>query len=208
MSWWTHIKGAIEVEAMGRTQAECRYILDTVLAHLPRVTGSEGDMNVYIAQRAGHNCSSSCDELSMRTNNLTDFDGFKSREYGWMTMQTKYMLTIDADLRDRRLEETKREFLNWLCRLSKRLLVWSVVVKIDDEEKSMVISDETPFVAMYEIGDDVITWTDYLMWEVDPRSGLPLKLAAKYFDASYIRDELNRRKEWEEAVADESDHQA
>ena len=36
MSNWTHITGVITVEPMGRCQAEARYILDMVLAHLPR----------------------------------------------------------------------------------------------------------------------------------------------------------------------------
>ena len=35
MSNWTHITGVITVEPMGRCQAEARYILDMVLAHLP-----------------------------------------------------------------------------------------------------------------------------------------------------------------------------
>lgn len=51
MSYWTYINGTITVRPMGRTQPEKRYILETVLNHLPRVTGSEGDMNTYIIQK-------------------------------------------------------------------------------------------------------------------------------------------------------------
>ena len=72
MSWWTHIKGVIEVNVPGRTQAEIQYVLETVLDHLPRVTGSEGDMNVYIAREAGYNNSCSCDEFGQKTDNLKD----------------------------------------------------------------------------------------------------------------------------------------
>lgn len=43
MSWWTHINDTITASPMGRTQAEKRYILETVLDHLPLVTGSERD---------------------------------------------------------------------------------------------------------------------------------------------------------------------
>ena len=46
MSFWTYLTGTVTVRPMGRTQAEKRYILDTVLEHLPLVTGSEKDMNV------------------------------------------------------------------------------------------------------------------------------------------------------------------
>ena len=72
MSYWTYINGTITVRPMGRTQPEKRYILETVLNHLPRVTGSEGDMNTYIIQKNGYNSSCSCDEFGEVTNNLVD----------------------------------------------------------------------------------------------------------------------------------------
>lgn len=205
MSWWTYIKGVIEVNVPGRTQAECRYILDTVLDHLPRVTGSEGDMKVYIAQEAGYNCSSSLDEFWMRTNNLKDYHGDKSRDRGFLDLQSNYMLTLDADLRDRMFDVTKREFMKWLCRLSKRLIVNSVVVKIDGDSGSMVISDNDPFFWMYEVDNsNDIAWTDYLMWDADPQSMLPLKLAWKYGVNKNAVEEMERRMKWEEERANES----
>lgn len=194
MSWWTHIKGVVEVDVGGRTQAEVRYILESVLDHLPRVTGSEGDMNVYITQESGENMSCSCDEFGMRTNNLKDFYGDKTYKHGFLRLQSKYMLTIDADLRDREFGETKREFLKWLCRLSSRVQVCSVVVKLWTWDRSMVISDARPFEEMYDL--DEKQWTNYLRWERDPASDWPLKLADKYFDNRYIKDELKRREEW------------
>ena len=89
MSWWTHIRGMITVSPMGRTQAEKRYILETVLEHLPRVTGSEGDMDVHIVQRSGYNLSSSHDEFGMRTNNLIDIwsGNTRSRRHGHLEGQ-------------------------------------------------------------------------------------------------------------------------
>lgn len=50
MSMWTHLQGVIEVRPMCRTDIESRYILETVLAHLPKVTGSERDMRINIVQ--------------------------------------------------------------------------------------------------------------------------------------------------------------
>lgn len=197
MSWWTHIKGVVEVDVGGRTQAEVRYILESVLDHLPRVTGSEGDMNVYITQESGDNYSSSCDEFGMRTNNLKDCYGDKTYKHGFLSLQSKYMLTIDADLRDREFEETKREFLKWLCRLSSRVQVYSVVVKLWAYDQSLVITNPKPFDAMY---DWKKPWTEYLRWERDPASDWPLKLADKYFDDKYIKDELKRREEWHDKI--------
>lgn len=59
MSHWTYINGNIVVSPMGRTQAERRYILETVLDHLPFVTDFDRNMNVYIIQKNGYNSSSS-----------------------------------------------------------------------------------------------------------------------------------------------------
>ena len=77
MSYWTYLTGTVTVRPMGRTQAEKRYILDTVLEHLPLVTGSERDMNVYVIQKNGDSSSSSCDEFGEVTNNLVDSYGNK-----------------------------------------------------------------------------------------------------------------------------------
>lgn len=92
MSSWTYINGTITVRPMGRTQPEKRYILETVLNHLPRVTGSEGDMNVYIIQKNGYNSSCSRDEFGEITNNLTDWYGNKSRNRGMLRTQDEYIL--------------------------------------------------------------------------------------------------------------------
>ena len=199
MSCWTYVKGVVEVEVPGRTQAEIRYVLESVLDHLPCVTGSEGDMNVYVSQRAGYNCSSNHDEFGLKTNNLKDYEGFKTRKCGWLETQSRYMLTVDGNLRDRAFKETKREFLKWLCRLAKRLNVCSVVVKICDYGQSMIISKAAPFDQMFEWKDDEKRWTSYLFWERDPQSYWPLKLADKYFDDKYIGEELKRRYEWQES---------
>lgn len=63
MSYWTYIGGVIDVKPMGRTQPEKRYILDTILEHLPDVTGSERNMHVDVIQKDGYNCWSSCNEF-------------------------------------------------------------------------------------------------------------------------------------------------
>ena len=141
MSYWTYINGTIIVRPMGRTQPEKRYILETVLNHLPRVTGSEGDMNVYIIQKNGHNSSCSCDEFGEVTNNLLDRYGYKSRSRGWLQTQDEYILVVNAALRDREFEQTYREFMKWFVRLCKRVGCEDVLVEIKGYDKSAIIKD-------------------------------------------------------------------
>ena len=140
MSFWTYIQGTITVRPMGRTQAEKRYILDTVLNHLPRVTGSEGDMSIYVIQKNGFNYSSSSDEFGEITNNLIDHYGDKSRN-GWLQIQDEYILVVNAALRDREFKQTFYEFMKWICRLGKRISIEDILIEIKGYNKSTVIQD-------------------------------------------------------------------
>ena len=63
MSWWTYVNGLIMVEPAGCTQPEKRYVLETVLAHLPKVTGSEEDMKIHIVQKEGYSGSANFNEF-------------------------------------------------------------------------------------------------------------------------------------------------
>lgn len=194
MSWWSYIHGTIEVSPMGRTQAEKRYILDTVLDHLPRVTGSEGDMDVYVIQKNGYNSSSSCDEFGQVTNNLVDHYGYKSRKRGWLRMQDNYILVVDGSLRDREFEETFRAFQKWLIRLAKRVSIESVLVKISDYDREKLIQDKNKYYSnLFETpswsgeSDGEPAWYEYLLWQPMKNNRMyPKILAYKYY-----RDEEN-----------------
>lgn len=199
MSQWSYIRGTITVEPMGRTQPERRYILDTVLDHLPRVTGSEHDMDVYVVQKSGHNWSSSCDEFGMNTNNLVTTYGTKSPR-GWLEAQSQYILAVDGSLRDRTFAETKKEFLKWLCRLAKRVWVREVLVSIESYDGEMLIRDDEKFQAMLEDPswcktnkDKEPAWYEYLMWDRAAGTDLPLMLAYKYYADPEVDAEVERR---------------
>ena len=208
MSTWTYINGTVTVRPMGRTQAEKRYILESVLDHLPLVTGSEGNMNVYIIQKNGYNSSSSCDEFGEMTNNLTDFYGNKNRNNGWLNVQDEYILVLDAALRDREFEGTYREFMKWLVRLGKRISIEDILVKINGYEKSTIIKDrnvqnkrhsyKSVFSELFEnpswcnnTGEP--NWTEFMMWSKAKNSSYPMLLAYKYFDDEENNKEVERR---------------
>ncbi len=203
MSWWTYINGTITVEPMGRTQAEKRYILETVLNHLPIVTGSERDMEVHIVQKDGDNEGCSCDEYGDRTNNLVNrYDGHDYRT-GWLRMQREYMLVITASLRDRHFEETFKEFNKWLNRLAKRVSILDVLVRVHDYEKEYLFNDKcdvrSPYYQMEEYpswskaSDGEPCWAEHLMWDRAKGSSYPIMLAYKYFEDPENDAEAQRR---------------
>ena len=213
MSFWTYITGTVEVDVPGRTQPEIQYIIDSVLDHLPRVTGSEGDMEIRCAPRKGHNCSSSVDEYGMQTNNLRTYYGGKGRD-GRLETQSAYVITISASLRDRMFDETEREFMKWLTRLAKRVWVTNVLVRLEGwthEDYKRVIIDrpEGMYAAMespswswkrHEYDPDEVWWCEHLMWERAPGYDVPLTFAEKYGFDDELTKESRRRRKWSEEV--------
>ena len=212
MSYWTYITGTITVSPIGRTQAQKRYILDTVLAHLPIVSGSERDMNVYVIQKNGHNSSSSCDEFGERTNNLTDWYGNKTRSRGWLYTQDEYILVIDAALRDREFNQTYREFIKWLVRLGKRVMIENILIKISGYDKFTIIKDycvknekyswQNVFNNLFEnpswMNDDgEVNWCKYMLYPRAKDSDYPMMLAYKYFNDKENDKEVEKRMKYE-----------
>lgn len=211
MSFWCYVNGTVTVMPMGRTQAEKRYILETVLNHLPIVTGSEANMNVYVIQKNGNNGSSSCDEFGEVTNNLVDNYGNKSRKRGWMRIQDEYILVVEGSLRDRMFEQTYREFMKWLCRLGKRVGIEDVLVEVKGHNKSTIIRNtniqreryswEKSFSQLFEYptwcndtGEP--NWCEYLLWDRAKNSDYPMLLAYKYFADEENDEEVERRLEY------------
>ena len=212
MSFGTYVNGTITFEPMGRTNEEKEYVLKTVLNHLPRVTGSDGDMDVYIIRKNGYNSSCSCDEFGEVTNNLVDRNGHKSRARGWLRTQDEYILVVNGDLRNREFEQTYREFIKWLVRLCKRTCLKDILVEIKGYGKSTVIKNrniqrkkysfKSVFGGLYEepswcndTGE--VNWAEFMMWSRAKNSSYPMLLEYKYFNDEDNDGEVKRRLEYE-----------
>lgn len=171
MSNWTYISGVVEVSPRGRTKAEKRYILETILAHLPKVTGSDENMESYIIQKDGYDEIHSCDAFGqwiMLPNN----------KYGIFVLESDYLIVVSGKLRGRVLDETKREFTKWLCRLAKRIPISEISVDIrDDFDRHFTLNNYVPW---YDMNEFIYDWCEFLMWD-QAESGLPKKLE-KYYE--------------------------
>ena len=151
MSNWTYVQGLIELDVPGRTQAEKNYILQTVIDHLPKVTGSERSMNIYTIQTAGHD-------------SWQNFDEFYNRVEDFKT-QSRYFLVLDGNSRDRHYKDTFKELNKFLNRLAKRLIVDSVYVRLYDYNHSYTFTNKNDcYGKMFENEDP---WYNYLMWEFE-----------------------------------------
>ena len=177
MSCWTTVRGTLGVIPMGETDPHRRYVLETVLAHLPVVTGSEGDMNVYINLSHSGYSHSDCDEFGKMTNNLKTRDGRRDRLHGWREESEHFLLTLEGHLRDRERSETYRELMKWLCRLSKRVIVDDLLIKVESSwEPALIIDNPVPFFEMFEPHHSITggdpAWYEFMLWE-RADSGLP-----------------------------------
>lgn len=176
MSYWTHLMGTIKVTPLGRTQEEIEYILKTVIRHLPKVTGSEKDMYVHIEKANGYNSYSSHNEFG------------ESIEIEY---QDNYFLLVEGNFRDRMFDETYKEFQNWLCRLAKRVIVYDVLVNINDGYTSVIITNEKGcYTDMFEYpswsninNTNEPTWCEYLMWRSMKNEDFPAILGYKYINS-------------------------
>lgn len=154
MSMWTYIRGLIELDVPGRTQAEKDYILQTVIDHLPKVTGSEGAMDIHIVRAYGHNTWQNFDEFY---NRVEDFE-----------TQSRYFLVLDGNLRDRCYEETFKELNKFLNRLAKRLIIDSAYVRLNDigiNYNSYTFTNKNNCYG--NMFDSENPWYNYLMWEFE-----------------------------------------
>lgn len=195
MSHWTQIRGTIIVEPKGRTDAENRYILETVLNHLPIVSGSEFDMVPYVNKVYGCNSFCSHDEYGNATNLAMYYydDGHKMfNRHKFHGMQREYILTFYTSLRARYVSETYKEFMKWLVRLSKRIHVLDVDIDITGTDKDWnpenITIKSTKFDELYERydGEDptTINWTDHLRWDSCFKNfTYPAQLEYKYYGA-------------------------
>lgn len=191
MSYWTYVNGVITVEPLGRTQPEKRYILETILDHLPKITGSERDMNISILEKqSGASSSCNCDEFGRPL-----FRGWE-----WPNTYECYMLIIDGSFRDRMFDDTLHELNKFLNRLAKRVYVNDILVELHGQDKKFIISDAEPYKQMEEgpsWWNGEPAWAEYLMWDRAPDSEYPLKLAYKYYNIPEIDAEIERRRKWE-----------
>ena len=121
MSSWTYISGQVTVVPAGSGNHAKTFVLNEVLDHLPKVSGSEGPMSWHIVQRHGYDSSCNCDEFGSRTN--------LSEERWWRTQST-YIVVLEGYLRDTYYEDTLKAFVKWLNRLSKRVWIEDMLVRV------------------------------------------------------------------------------
>ena len=126
--------------------------------------------------------------------------------------QDEYILVVDAALRDREFNQTYREFMKWLVRLGKRVMIDHILVKISGYDKTTVIKDRSVknekyswknvFDNLFENpswtnDDGEVNWCEYMLYPRAKDSDYPMMLAYKYFNDKENDKEVERRMKYE-----------
>lgn len=144
MSSWTHITACLSVETnIIANKQELKKQVKAFLKNAPKITGSEKNTDVFINIQSGANwfISYDCEHCKYKdTIKNTTFDGktFQicdapenyscSNEY-----QTCIVISIQGDLRDRTLEQTKKEFEKFLEYIKTKFYVRNYTYDIEGE---------------------------------------------------------------------------
>lgn len=120
MSHWTHIVAVIDIDTYEQRKDIKEYV-ENILENAPKIKGSECNAAVFVNVLPGHNCWTGCDcnacewKETLKFYSEEDGGGFEcdapehydcpSGEY-----QTRIVITIIGDLRDRELEQTRHDW--------------------------------------------------------------------------------------------------
>lgn len=147
MSMWTYVRGMILADTYALYTPAALYRAQSVIDHLPRITGSEGSAEFYVTGRRGYNIVSYCDELFQQSNlgGGRFGDRFES--------QSEVLITICGNLRDRTFHQTLHETTKALSRLASRLDVETCLVSVQGDCGSRFLFEDPEWIRMMPRSD-------------------------------------------------------
>ena len=116
MSVWSHIVGVIHIDTHKQVDNIEKFVRDA-LKSAPKITGSEGNATIFVNAEPGYSVSvyRDCRHCEYNDTIIRDSDGFScdapeehhcpTRKY-----QTRAVVTVHGDLRDRTKKTTKKQW--------------------------------------------------------------------------------------------------
>lgn len=127
MSYWTHIVGVIHVDTYQEVD-DVKKLVEDALKDAPEITGSEGPAAVFVNPEPGYNIWTNCDcNRCQYKDSISYFDrGFEcDGPAGFICPRGEYqsraIITVCGDLRDRMKRQTKKEWNEFHRFVAKKL---------------------------------------------------------------------------------------
>lgn len=144
MSYWTHITACLSVETnIAAKKPQLMKQVKEYLQDAPKITGSEGNADIFVNIPSGYNWYVSIDCEHCKYNDTiqeyTDKEGGyfecdRPEDYDCSAKyQTCVVISIQGDLRDRTRQHTKKEFNEFKKYLSRVWYIRNYTVKIEGE---------------------------------------------------------------------------
>lgn len=117
MSYWTHIVDVMHVDTYTEVD-NVQKLVEDALKNAPQITGSEGPATVFVNPEPGYYISTSCDcrrcQYKDTLKHSSEFGFECGRPKGFVCptgeYQTRAVITVCGDLRDRMRSETRKEW--------------------------------------------------------------------------------------------------
>ena len=126
MSMWTHIVAAIDVETYICSDTIADDVMK-LLHNAPQITGSEGNVDIFVNVLSGYNLhiASDCTKCNYKGTYNDDGNFECSAPDGYICPSSKYqtrvIITIIGDLRDRTKHQTKRAWEKFYKFIKKQI---------------------------------------------------------------------------------------
>lgn len=122
MSKWVYVVGTIEVETYNHSKKPKKY-LKNLIKDAPKITGSEGPVEVFVNIPSGHSVSITGDCASCPHGKLKGLKmKCKAKNGDQCTTgyyQTKAIISLYGNLRDREIKQTEEEYSAFMRFLEK-----------------------------------------------------------------------------------------
>lgn len=131
MSLWTHIVAVLHVDTYREVDDIQKYV-EEALKNAPKITGSERDAEVFVNAEPGYCISVSCDCSRCKYKDTVKYheDGYEcdspeGYECPHGEYQSRAIITVCGDLRDRTRDTTKEEW-NAFCKYITKELKFDI----------------------------------------------------------------------------------
>lgn len=117
MSYWTHIVGVMHIDTYTEVD-DVQKLVEEALKNAPQITGSEGPATVFVNPESGYCVYTSCDcnrcpyKNTVRHSAEFGFECDSPEDFTCPTgkYQTRAIITVCGDLRDRTRNQTRKEW--------------------------------------------------------------------------------------------------
>ena len=144
MSQWTHITACFSVETfIEEPKKELLKQVKSYLKNAPKITGSERDADIFVNIVSGHNfwTNFDCEHCKYKTSlrdviingqEYQECDAPKNHDCSGK-YQSRIVISIQGDLRDRAKEDTEKEFQNFIEYIQQNYDIRDYSVNIEGE---------------------------------------------------------------------------